>query len=101
MKRVRRLRDRTWETPGAEGVREAAGTQLVRTYIGRRQATVAKWVALLPIFEVCTRETGYKWGGRMMETWWRQEAAEKQLRATLADSREAKRRRSGGENVTQ
>ena len=26
-KRVRQLRDGTWQTPGAEGVREAAGTQ--------------------------------------------------------------------------
>ena len=32
-KRSRRLGDGTWETPGAEGVREAAGTQLERIYI--------------------------------------------------------------------
>ena len=32
----------------------------------------------------------------MREAWWRQEATEKQLRATLADSWEAKGRRSIG-----
>ena len=36
-KRAWRLGDRTWETPGAEEVREAAGMQSVMTYIGRRQ----------------------------------------------------------------
>ena len=34
-KRVRRQRDGTWETPGAEGVREASGTQSARIYISR------------------------------------------------------------------
>ena len=32
-KRARQLGDRTWETPGAEGVRETAGTQSMRIYI--------------------------------------------------------------------
>ena len=85
-----RLRDGTWETPGAEGVREAAGTQSARTYIERRQATVDHWVALHILFEVCARDTGYDGGGSMSQTWWRQEATEKQLRATLADLQEAK-----------
>ena len=49
-KRARRLGDGTWKTPGAEGVREAAATQSDMTYIGRRQATVAQWVALHPLF---------------------------------------------------
>ena len=35
------LGDGTWEMPGAEGVREAAGTQLAMTHIGRRQATMS------------------------------------------------------------
>ena len=47
------------EDRGEEGVREAAGTQLARTYIERRQATVDQWVALRPLFEVFTMETGY------------------------------------------
>ena len=41
-KRVRRLGDGTWETPGSEGVREAAGTQSARVYIEQRQATVVQ-----------------------------------------------------------
>ena len=41
-KRARRLGDGTWETPGVEGVQEAAGTQSDRTYIERRQATVVQ-----------------------------------------------------------
>ena len=57
-KRGRRLSDGTWETHGSEGVQEAAGTQLTRTYKGRRKATVAQCVALRPLFEVCARETG-------------------------------------------
>ena len=42
-----------WETSRAVLVREAAGTQLVMTYIGRQQGMVSQWVALRPIFEVC------------------------------------------------
>ena len=74
---------------------------MTRTYIGRQQATVSRWVVLRPLFEVCTRETGYEGVGRRREAWWRQNATEKKLWATLASSQEAKRRRSGGENVMQ
>ena len=74
------------------------GTQSARIYIDRRQATMAQWVALRPLIEVCARETEYEEGGRRRKAWWRQEAAERQLRAALADSREAKRsRRSSGD----
>ena len=58
-KRAWQIGDGTWETPRAEVVREAAGTQLVVIYIGRRKATVAQWVALWPIFEVCAGEKVY------------------------------------------
>ena len=44
---------------------------------------MAGWVYLRPIFEVYANETGYKGGGRLRETWWRQEAAEKHMRSTL------------------
>ena len=72
------------------------------TYIGRHQSTVAQWVDLPPLFEVCTREKGYKGVGRRKETWWHQEATEKQLWATMIGIlQEAKRRRRFGENVTQ
>ena len=57
-KRVRRLGDGTGGSPGAEGVREAAGTQSARIYIEIRQATVEQWVALGPLFEVCARDKG-------------------------------------------
>ena len=49
------------------------------TYIGRRQATVAQWVALRPLFEVCAREKGYEGGGNRREDLWRQEVIEKRL----------------------
>ena len=62
-KRVRRLGDGTWETPGAEGLREAAGTQSEIIYIEIWKATVAQWVALRPLFEVCARDPGYEGGG--------------------------------------
>ena len=39
------------------------GTQSEMTYIGRRHKTVAQWVTLRPIFEVCARETGSEGGG--------------------------------------
>ena len=95
-KRAKELGDGTWETPGAEFIREAGGTQLGSIYIEQQQATIAQWVALRPLFELCARETWYEGGGRRSKVWWRQEATEKQLRATLKDSREAKRRRRRG-----
>ena len=71
------------------------------TYIGIRQATLAQWVALRPIFEVCTGEKGYEGGGLRRDTLWRQEAAEKQLRETLAEAREERSKRRQGEGVMQ
>ena len=70
--RSRKLGDGKWETPGEEVIREAVGIHLDRIYIERRQATVSKWVALHPLFELCTRETGYEGGGRRKKLWWRQ-----------------------------
>ena len=70
-------------------------------YIGIWKATVAQWVALRTRFKVCAGEKGYEGGGNMREAWWRKEATEKQLRATLSGiSRESKRRRKLGESVT-
>ena len=63
-KQVQQIGDGTWEISGAEGVREASGTQLVMTYIERRQATMAQQVALHPLFEVCSGGKGYEGGGR-------------------------------------
>ena len=42
---------------------QEAGTKSLHTYIDRSQKTVAKWGALRPIFEVCTKEIGYMGGG--------------------------------------
>ena len=67
----------------AEKVLEKAGTQSLGTYIDRRQATLAEWVTLRPILEVCDRETVYEQGGKRQETWWMQTVARKQMGATL------------------
>ena len=61
--KARLLVNGTWETPGVEGVQEAAGTQSARIYVEKWQATMVQWLVLRPLFEVCARETGYKgWG---------------------------------------
>ena len=65
----------------------------------RQQATVAEWVALRPIFDVCARYTGYEGGGRLQVLWWRQEAEYNQLKFTveaiLAAARVQRRQESG------
>ena len=99
---MRQIADRTWKTPGVEVLRETAVTQLEITYIGILQATVAQWVALRPIFEVCAEDKGCEGGRRSREACWLQEAAEKQLRATLVEILwEAQMRRRRGERATQ
>ena len=68
VKQALRIGERMWETPGAEVVWEASGTQSAMTYIGRHQATVVQWVALQPIFEVCAGDKSYRGvdtGGRL------------------------------------
>ena len=80
-----RQKDGTWRQVEAETVLERAGTQPLGTHIGRRQATLAKWVMLSPILEVCDRDTGYKGGGSLQEPWWRQTAARKKLSDSLKD----------------
>ena len=67
--RVVRQEDGTWRQVKAYNFLEKLVTQPLGTYIDRRQATVAKWVALLPILEVCERETDYKEGGRRRDLW--------------------------------
>ena len=82
---MQRLADGTWDMPRVEVLREAAGTQLAMTYIGRKQATVAQWIALRPIFEGCASKTGYKGGSFRREDWWRQGVTDKKLWATLEE----------------
>ena len=101
-KRAWRIGYGTWEMPVADVVQKANGKQSEMTYIGRQKATVAQGVELQPIFEVCAGEKVYEGGGRSREAWWRQEATDKQLWATLVGvSRESKRRRRLGESVVQ
>ena len=78
-----RRRDGSWRQVTAETVLHGAGTQPIRTYVDMQQAAVAEWVALRPIFDVCTRKTGYEGGGRLGVPWWRQEAAENQLKVIV------------------
>ena len=68
--KVKRLKDGPWQKLASDRVLQGEGTQPLQTYIGRRQATVAEWVSLRPIFEVCAKETGYEGGGRLREPWW-------------------------------
>ena len=70
-KKTKRLRYGSWWQVTAKTVLQRAGTQPLRTYLDRRQATVAEWVALRSIFGSCTRETGYEGGGRLRVPWWR------------------------------
>ena len=53
------------------------GTQTLETYIDKEKVTVAEWVALRPIIEVCDMETGYEGGGERRETWWHKSASHK------------------------
>ena len=57
--------DGTWRQVASEKVLEKEGNQSLRTYIDKRQATVAEWVALRLILKVFYRETGYEVGGRL------------------------------------
>ena len=61
----------------------------------RKQETVAEWEDLRPIFNVCTRDTGYKGGVKLWVWWWRQAPADKQLKVMfddiLAEAREWRR----------
>ena len=47
---ARKLGIDTLKKEGEDRVIQATGTKPVREYIKRRQATVAEWVALRPIF---------------------------------------------------
>ena len=91
--RAVRREDGTWRQVEEDKVFKKTGTQSLGNYIYRRQTTVAEWVTLRPILEVCDRETGYEGGGRRREPWWRETAARKQLSATLKDISSAERER--------
>ena len=68
--KARRLNDKTWTQEVLDRVLQAARTKCLREYIDKRQATVAEWVTLRPIFEVCAKEAGYAGRGKLREPWW-------------------------------
>ena len=70
------LGNEPWIKEGADRVLQAAGTKPLWEYLNRRQAMVAEWVALRPIFEVCAKVIGYEGGGRLRKQWCQQTAAE-------------------------
>ena len=70
--KAKRLREGSWRKLAADKVLQGAGTQPLQTYLDRRYATVAEWVALRPIFDVRARERGYEGGGKPQVPWWRQ-----------------------------
>ena len=94
-----RLKDGLWRKVAADRVLQGAGTQLIHTYLDRRQDTVADWVSSRPIFKVCVRETGYEVGGKLWGPWWRQAAAEKHLRVTLKEISSEARERQQRESI--
>ena len=53
----------SWRQVKSEAVLQGAETQTLMTYMDRRQATVAEFMAIRPIFDVCERYMGYKGGG--------------------------------------
>ena len=82
-----RQTDGTWETTASEDVLRTTGKKSVTEYIGCRQATVANWVALCPLLEVCARETDYKGGrGRKKISWRRQQTTEEKMWNTLEEA---------------
>ena len=57
--KAKRLRDRLLRKAVASKVLQVEVAQPLQTYLDSRHATVEEWVDLPPIFDVCTRETGY------------------------------------------
>ena len=82
-KQAMRRRDGSWRQVTAEAVLQGAGTQTIRTYVDRGQATVAEWVATQTIFDSCAVEAGYDGGGRIRVPMWSQKVAEEQLRVRV------------------
>ena len=56
------------------------------THIGHWKVKVEKWVALLPLLEVCIQETRHEGGGMKRWMWWRQGTTADEMRTTLKES---------------
>ena len=67
--KARRIGDATWTKEGSDRVLQMSGTKTLRRYIDKRQELVAQWVSLLPIFEVCAKETGCEGRGKLRKPW--------------------------------
>ena len=50
--------DGIWRRVVLESILKELSTQKLGTYIDKQQTTVADWVLLRPIYEVCGREAG-------------------------------------------
>ena len=61
--------EENWRKEGADSVLQEAGIKPLGDYKNKRQAAVSEWVTLLPIFEVCAKETGYKGGWSVQKPW--------------------------------
>ena len=72
-----------WQKATEKTVLGVTGTQLLWIYVDKIQATVAKWEALWPIFDVCARKKYYERGGILQVPWWKKLAADKQLKVTV------------------
>ena len=72
---ARRMKYGSWRQAEAKTILQGVRTHSLRTYVDRRQATVAEWVSLRSIFDVCARETVYEGGGGLQVPWWRHVAA--------------------------
>ena len=59
MLKGKRLNDVSWQKVAADRELWRVRTQLLKTYLYRRQVALAEWVALHPIFEVCARDMDY------------------------------------------
>ena len=59
----------TWSRAAAVIFLKEEGTQTLGTYIDRQKTTVAEWVALRPIHEVCDRYIGCEGDGIHREPW--------------------------------
>ena len=55
---ARKLGVDTWKKEGEDMVLQATGKNPLRDYTEKRQVTVAEWVALRSIFEVCAKRDG-------------------------------------------
>ena len=78
---------------------QETGKKPLCEYIEKRQAVVADWVTLRPVFKVYVKETGFEGRGRARKQWWRLTAMEWQLKTTLKEIFSAARERQQQESV--